>query len=64
MKVKEIVHHDDGGDTLTIENVYDNMLIKIDGRSNTGVWTIPARELLNDERKTDWIEYHDDKVVS
>jgi len=24
LKVKEIVHHDDGGDTLTIENVYDN----------------------------------------
>lgn len=24
MKIKEIVHHDDGGDTLTIEKVYDN----------------------------------------
>ena len=24
MKIKEIVHHDDGGDTLTIERVYDN----------------------------------------
>jgi hypothetical protein len=23
-KIKEIVHHDDGGDTLTIESVYDN----------------------------------------
>ena len=24
MKIKEIVHHDDGGDTLTIERVYDS----------------------------------------
>jgi hypothetical protein len=24
LKIKEIVHHDDGGDTLTIEKVYDN----------------------------------------
>lgn len=24
LKIKEIVHHDDGGDTLTIERVYDN----------------------------------------
>jgi hypothetical protein len=24
LKVKEIVHHDDGGDTLTVESVYDN----------------------------------------
>lgn len=24
MKIKEIVHHDDGGDTLTVERVYDN----------------------------------------
>jgi hypothetical protein len=23
-KIKEIVHHDDGGDTLTVETVYDN----------------------------------------
>jgi hypothetical protein len=23
-KIKEIVHHDDGGDILTIESVYDN----------------------------------------
>lgn len=24
MKIKEIIHHDDGGDTLTVEKVYDN----------------------------------------
>jgi len=24
LKIKEIVHHDDGGDTLTIERVYDS----------------------------------------
>lgn len=23
-KIKEVVHHDDGGDTLTVETVYDN----------------------------------------
>lgn len=46
-----------------IENVCPNMVIKIDGKSNTGVWTIPVREILNEDRKTDWIEYQDDVVV-
>ena len=46
-----------------VENVYMNMLIKIDGRSNTGVWVVPVRELLNEDRKTDWIDYESDEVI-
>lgn len=46
-----------------IENEYKNMLIRIGGTTNTGVWTIPVSEILNEDRKTDWIEYQDDEVV-